>query len=111
VSAAMREAIEECRRRREIQAAFNKKHHVTPASIEKAIRDGIEVWADEDADKIVAEAAGQNEEDYLFSQMLSDLERDMELAARNLQFEKAAVIRDKIKEMRQTQNVMREGLR
>ena len=49
---------------------------------------------------IVFSVAGQSEEEYAFSDVVSKLEQEMEFAARNLQFEKAAFIRDKIKEIK-----------
>jgi len=106
LSRAMREAISECERRRKIQVAYNQEHHITPASIQKAIREGIEQWAEEDVEKVVAEAAGQDAEEYYFAQVISHLEREMELAARNLQFEKAATLRDKIRDMKKTQQLI-----
>ena len=100
VSQAMRDAIDECDRRRKIQTAFNEKHNITPTTIRKAIRQGIEELAEEKAHHMVLEFAGQDEEEYAFSNFIAELERQMENAARNLQFEKAALIRDKIKEMK-----------
>ena len=99
VSQAMQATIDECNRRREIQTAFNKKHKITPQTIQKAIHDGIEELAQE-AENLVLDVVGQNYEEHAFMNMISQLERDMELAARNLQFEKAALIRDKIKEFK-----------
>ncbi|HLD69652.1 MAG TPA: UvrB/UvrC motif-containing protein, partial [Candidatus Omnitrophota bacterium] len=92
--------IDECERRREIQTEFNTKHKITPRSIEKAIHQGIEEFAE--AQNLVMELAGQEPEEYALANFISDLERQMELAARNLQFEKAAMIRDKIKEFKET---------
>ena len=101
VSAAMRNTMDECERRREIQLAFNKKHNITPRTIQKAITEGIEVLAEEEAQAVVLSTVGQSEEEYAFANIVSKLEREMETAARNLQFEKAAVIRDKIKEIKE----------
>lgn len=100
ISSAMKEAIKECERRRKIQLEFNKKHHITPTTIKKAIKQGIEALAEEDSRELVLKAAGQDEEEFALYSFIADLERQMEGAARNLQFEKAAVIRDKIKEIR-----------
>ncbi|MBI5150501.1 MAG: excinuclease ABC subunit UvrB [Candidatus Omnitrophica bacterium] len=100
VSGAMRATIGECERRRKIQIAFNKKHHITPQTIKKAIRSGIEDLAQDEAQELVLTVAGQDEEEYTLSDHIARMEREMELAARNLQFERAAVIRDKIKEVR-----------
>ena len=98
VSAAMKQAMQECERRRQIQLAYNEKHHITPTTIDKAIKEGIEQWAL--ADEITREATGQSEEEFEVSTLTSELERQMELAARNLEFEKAAKIRDKIKSLK-----------
>jgi len=99
VSPAMKSAIAECERRRKIQTEFNTKHGITPTTIEKAINLGIEEFAE--AEAVVMEASGQSEEEFAHATYLSDLEHQMESAARNLEFEKAARIRDKIKEIKQ----------
>ena len=95
MTAAMKTTINESERRRKIQISFNKKHGITPRSIQKAIRHGIEEL--QEAQEMVLAIAGQDDEEYAFASTLSELEREMELAARNLQFERAAIIRDKIK--------------
>ncbi len=100
ISAAMKATISECERRRKIQLAYNEEHNITPQTIKKAIREGIEGSAEEDAQKVVLSTVGQSEEEYTFSNLIARLEKEMELAARNLQFERAALIRDKIKEIR-----------
>ena len=98
VSAAMKEAIAECERRRKIQVEFNTKYGITPTTIKRAIKLGIEEFAQ--AQDVVMGAAGLSEEEYAMATYLSELEGQMELAARNLEFEKAARIRDKIKELK-----------
>jgi excinuclease ABC subunit B len=98
ITNSMRKAIEESERRRRKQLAFNKKNKITPRSIQKAIRDGIEEM--EDTRGFVRDISGQSEEQFQLGAFISDLEYEMELAARNLQFEKAAAIRDKIKELK-----------
>ena len=100
ISAAMRATIDECERRRKIQVEFNKAHGITPTTIEKAIHRGIEEFDEDEAEKVVLEAAGQNEEEYAFATMIRNLEEQMEAAARNLQFERAALIRDRIKDLK-----------
>jgi excinuclease ABC subunit B len=102
ISKAMRATIAECERRRKIQLAFNQKHRITPATIKKAIKRGIEELAAEDAEELVYTLAGQNKEEFTLAHFVADLERQMESAARNLEFEKAAKIRDKIKEIKGT---------
>jgi len=98
ISAAMQATIQECERRRKIQLAYNEAHHITPQSIQKAIRQGIEQYSK--AEDIVEEAVGQEGEKRALEDLVVDLEREMELAARNLLFEKAALLRDKIKELK-----------
>ncbi|OGX25899.1 MAG: excinuclease ABC subunit B [Omnitrophica WOR_2 bacterium RIFCSPHIGHO2_02_FULL_48_11] len=102
VSLAMKAMMDECDRRRKIQIEFNKEHNITPTTILRAMSQGIEQLAEEKAEEIVLEAAGQDAERYAFSNLIADLERQMELAARNLQFERAAAIRDKIKEFKES---------
>ena len=98
ITSSMKVAIEESKRRRKIQVEFNKKHNITPRSIQKAIHQGIEELGE--AKEIVRQVVGQNEEEYGLATVIADLERQMELAARNLQFEKAAIMQDKIKELK-----------
>ncbi len=98
ITNSMRKAIEETNRRRKKQMEFNKANNITPRSIEKAIRNGIESF--KKAEEIVIEAAGQSEEDYEREMVIAELGREMELLARNLQFERAAKLRDRIKELK-----------
>lgn len=98
VTNSMRKAIEETNRRRKKQLEFNKKNNVTPKSIDKAIRDGIEVI--KKAKDITIEAAGQTEDEYEQESLIAEMQREMELCARNLQFERAAELRDRIREMK-----------
>ena len=83
VSLAMKAMMDECDRRRKIQIEFNKEHNITPTTILRAMSQGIEQLAEEKAEEIVLEAAGQDAERYAFSNLIADLERQMELAARN----------------------------
>ncbi len=98
VTGSMKKAISESNRRRKIQLEFNNKNKITPRSIQKAIREGIEDL--QEAEVFVANLTGEEKDEYELNKYISELEYEMELAARNLQFEKAAVIRDKIKELK-----------
>jgi excinuclease ABC subunit B len=98
VSEAMRKTIDECERRRRIQLAFNREHNITPRTVEKAIKTGIEAWAQ--AEDLVREVSGQDKEEFDLARKVSELERQMEIAARNLEFEKAARLRDRLQEMK-----------
>ena len=98
ITGSMRQAIEESSRRRKKQLEFNLKHKITPRSIQKSIREGIELL--DEAESLVQGLTGLAKEEYELSSYISELEYQMELAARNLQFEEAARIRDKIKELK-----------
>ncbi|MBF0478783.1 MAG: excinuclease ABC subunit UvrB [Candidatus Omnitrophica bacterium] len=105
VSQAMAKTIFECQRRRKIQLAFNMEHHITPTTIIRALSEGIESLAVEEGDEVLLDAVGQSEAEYNLSSYISELEADMEQAARNLHFEKAAQIRDKIEEVKKSNRV------
>ncbi len=95
---SMKKAINESNRRREIQMKFNLKNKITPRSIDKAIKEGIEVLAQ--AENFIANLTGEEKDEYQLRKYISELQYEMELAARNLQFERAASLRDKIKELK-----------
>lgn len=98
VTRSMKKAIDESVRRRKIQTAFNKAHNIEPRSIEKAIRDGIESY--KKAREVIASVVGNSEDQYDKATLIAELQRDMESAARNLQFEKAVILRDQIAELK-----------
>jgi len=96
---SMQAAIDETQRRRQIQEAYNKEHGITPQGIRKAIKDITERV------RVVAEtraayttAAPIAKED--IARLIKELEAQMKTAARNLEFEKAALLRDRIIELR-----------
>ncbi len=95
VTDAMQQAIDETNRRREKQTAYNTEHDITPETITKAIRRGIE--EEIAARRIEREAGGTDDEAaYVTQEYLSELEAEMLAAAENLEFERAADLRDKI---------------
>ena len=97
ITKSMKAALDETERRRKKQALFNKKMHITPRSINKAVKEGIERW--NTAKEAVVKFAGEDQDEHELHEILSDLQSQMELAARNLQFEKAAYFRDQIKKL------------
>jgi excinuclease ABC subunit B len=105
LTASMRQAIEETGRRRKIQAAYNRRHHITPTTIRKEISAIFET-ADTAA---VAAADGVAEPLAEFDSLedlearIRDLEQEMHAAARNLDFEKAAGLRDRVRALRALQ--------
>jgi excinuclease ABC subunit B len=99
VTGSMQTAIDETRRRRQIQQAYNKEHGITPQGIRKAIKDitaRVRVAADVHA--IYDASTPLTKED--ITRLVKELEAQMKTAARNLEFEKAALIRDRIIELR-----------
>ncbi|MFA5099952.1 MAG: excinuclease ABC subunit UvrB [Candidatus Omnitrophota bacterium] len=98
VTKSMQKAIDEGIRRRKIQLEFNKDNDITPRSIQKAIKQGIEDLSD--AEEFVIQLTGEQKDEYDLKEYIAELEYAMELAARNLDFEKAAHLRDKIKEFK-----------
>ena len=98
ITASMKKAISETERRRKVQMEFNAKNNITPRSVEKAVKDYIERI--EESRHFVEAQVGENVKDYQAADLLAELESEMELAARNLQFERAAVLRDQIKELK-----------
>ena len=98
ITQSMQKTMNETTRKRKVQTEYNKQHNITPTSIKKEIRDGIE--AIKRAREIVQEAAGVTAETDDILQVVSDLEGEMEEAARLLQFERAIELRDQIKKLR-----------
>lgn len=98
VTGSMEKAISESGRRRKIQLEFNATHNITPKSIQKAIREGIETL--QEAEEWTRDLVGLAKDELELMSYISELEYEMELAARNLQFEEAARIRDKLNETR-----------
>lgn len=101
VTKSMQRAIEETHRRRRRQAAYNEQHGITPASITKEIRDIAEQVrrVAEDAPGYVAEAGATLPADASpdqITRLIKELEQRMKQASRDLEFEKAAVLRDQI---------------
>ena len=94
VTPSMERAISETLRRRGIQEAYNEAHGIKPQTIKKDVRDIIEI-----TDKKSLDAAGRKMTAKERKVMIEKLTREMKEAARMLEFEHAAFIRDKIKEL------------
>jgi len=91
---SMEKAIKETNRRRAIQEAYNKEHHIVPKTIKKSIRDSIKAIQTEN---IGVEYKLEKEED--IKDTISKLTDEMLEAASKMEFEQAAELRDKIKEL------------
>ena len=103
LTGAMKHLIGETSRRRAKQLAYNEQHGITPTSIVKAIRDSIEIMRT--ADEFVTAQTGQSEEEHTVRQTLSDLEEEMLICARTLQYERAALLRDQIEDLKQQYHI------
>ncbi|GJQ23029.1 excinuclease ABC subunit B [Candidatus Brocadia sapporoensis] len=98
ITNSMKRAMDETNRRRELQLAYNKKHNITPKTIQKEIKKGIN---DEiSSHKLVYETVAESEEEYITQEFVNELEEEMLRAAEALEFERAAELRDKIQRIR-----------
>jgi len=101
ITSSMKSAIEETYRRRKIQQEYNVRNGITPQGIRKAIRDitdRVKAIAETRQPYVVNPELQKDE----MLRLIKDLEMQMKMAARNLEFEKAAAIRDQIIELRRT---------
>jgi len=101
ITGSMKNAIEETYRRRKIQQEYNVRNGITPQGIRKAIRDitdRVKAIAETRQPYVVNPELQKDE----MLRLIKDLEMQMKMAARNLEFEKAAAIRDQIIELRRT---------
>ena len=106
VTGSMERAITETRRRRTIQDAYNREHGIVPKTIVKNIRDVIDIGLSEEKDKSRGRAKGGKADKPMSKKdkeaLIERLTAEMKDAARRLEFEQAAFLRDKIRELRET---------
>ncbi len=107
LSEAMQHAIEETDRRRNRQLEYNRVHDITPTTIVKAIREQEQVRAEmQEAAVEFQQVAGLPPDELL--RLTVELERAMHKAATNLEFERAAQLRDRLVELRRLQDGVRQ---
>ncbi len=98
VTPSMENAIKETERRRKIQLEYNAKHGIVPKTIVKKVAEVLEISSHETTDEKVKKKLSKKQKDAL----ILELEREMKAAAKLLEFEHAAFLRDKIEELRKS---------
>ena len=106
VTRSMRAAIDETNRRRKLQKSYNEEHGITPTTIKKSVRELISIGASPDGKKSAAASSRPTSEIPKTAEerqkKIEELRRDMQKAARELRFEEAAYLRDRIKVLETT---------
>ncbi len=95
ITGSMKQAIGETQRRRKIQEEYNKKHGITPKTIQKAIRDDLAQKVPEEKKIEISDIPKDEVE-----RIVRDMRKQMEIASKNLEFETAAKLRDQIRDIR-----------
>jgi excinuclease ABC subunit B len=108
LTGSMQRAIGETNRRRALQTAYNEEHGITPATIVKAVYNLERHQAQAVEDTIATIASGLPPDE--IQRLVKDLERQMKKAARDLQFERAAELRDRLVALRRDALEYRESL-
>jgi len=100
VTNSMQAAMDEVTRRRKVQSAYNKKHGITPTGIQKAIKESrlAGMKAPDEAKKDESDLSQMTRQEIAY--LIEELRDQMDLASRNLDFEKAAELRDRISKIR-----------
>ena len=101
ITQSMKAAIDEMTRRREIQLAYNQENQITPSSIQKAIGDSMEYTETSGLAYAVMEEEAEYESGKPVLELIGELEKKMLSVAKDLEFEKAAELRDRIKRLRE----------
>ena len=107
ITPSMQRAIDETNRRREIQAKYNEEHGITPETIRKEIRAGLE--SEMSARRIAREAIHASENELDRTELIAVLEKEMLEAAEALEFERAAQLRDRIRQLKDMPELVAVG--
>ena len=103
ITKSMKYAIDETNRRRQIQDAYNKEHHITPHTVQKRVKDLIDLTKVEEKPSDYGSESTKTEkttDEELYAQM-KETEKNMKKAAKSLEFEEAAMLRDRLSKLRQ----------
>jgi excinuclease ABC subunit B len=99
---SMRNAISETERRRAVQELYNEEHHITPQTIQKRVGELISISRDVAARERKLEKDPESMTKKELTKLIADVEKQMKAAAAELNFEMAAQLRDRMKELKQT---------
>ena len=102
VTDSMKAAIDETNRRRAVQKAYNEKNGITPATVKKAVADLIEIGRRAETEEKLSPKKKKNLSPAERDKLVAELTKEMRAAASHLEFERAAYLRDRIKELRIT---------
>ena len=100
ITDSMARAMDETKRRREVQDAYNKKHHITPKSVKKDVVNLIELTKVAE-DQAQYKGKGEKLTKEALHKVINTVTQQMKTAAKNLEFEKAAELRDRLGQLRQ----------
>ena len=102
----MQKAIDETKRRREIQMKYNEEHGITPKTIQKSVRDLISISKKVAAEELRMEKDPESMSRKELEKLTADLTKQMKKAAAELNFEAAAELRDKLIDLKKMLNDM-----
>ena len=106
VTDAMQKAIDETNRRRKIQAQYNKEHNITPETIKKQIYTGLQDKLK--ARQVARQAVNLGDDEYDAAEIAVQIEKEMLEAAEKLDFERAAFLRDQLKELKELPQIRKQ---
>ena len=104
ITESMQLAIDETKRRREIQMKYNEEHGITPKTIQKSVRDLISISKKVAAEELKLEKDPESMSVKELKKLIADLTKQMKKAAAELNFESAAELRDKLTELKKMLN-------
>ena len=110
ITESMQQTLDETARRRKIQQAYNEEHGITPQTIKKAVRDLISISKQIAKEEQSFEKDPESMNEKELKKLIADIEKKMRKAAADLNFEAAAELRDKMKELKQHLNELNSGL-
>lgn len=98
ITPAIRKLLKVTDYRREKQLEYNRKHGITPVGVTRALEESLAVY--DEAHKVESRVISEIEDDFALHELICELEGQMEIAANDLEFERAALLRDQIEELK-----------